>query len=87
MFTFKKFIKNLANIEDEINMIIDINPKERPHITISISNEIMKPMLVFYVHHDVIFKLTEKYQPQILDELLSKYSKHSRSVREIEDQY
>ena len=61
LFTFKKFIKNLANIEDEINMIIDINPKERPHITISISNEIMKPMLVFYVHHDVIFKLTEKY--------------------------
>ena len=42
-------------------------------------------MLVFYVHHDVIFTLTEKYQPLRLDEVLSKYSKQSRSVGEIED--
>ena len=74
----------MANTDTKIN-IIDINLKERPNITINISNNIIKSMLViFYVHHDVIFNFAEKYQPQRLDEVLSKYSKQSRLVGEIE---
>ena len=30
-------------------------------------------MLDFYIHHETISKLIEKYQPQELDKLLSKY--------------
>ena len=52
-----------------------------------ILNKIRKSMPYFYVHHETFSKLTEKYKPQILDSVLSKYSKHSRSVGEIEDRY
>lgn len=34
---------------------------------------ILKSMLDFYIHHETISKLIEKYQPQELDKLLSKY--------------
>ena len=43
-------------------------------------------MLDLYVHKQTTFKLTDKYQPQRLDNALSKYSKQSRSVQEIQDQ-
>ena len=43
-------------------------------------------MFDLYVHNETTFKLVDKYQPQRLDKALSKYSKHSRSVQEIEDQ-
>ena len=33
------------------------------------------------------FKLSQKYQPQRLDKLLSKYSNHTKSDRQIEDHY
>ena len=52
-----------------------------------ILKKIRKSMLDFYVLHDIICKLTLIYQPQRLEKVLSKYSKHNRSVREIEDQY
>ena len=54
-----------------------INSKQRPNVTTI--NE-SKSMLDFYVHQDAIFKLTQKYQPQRLHEVLSKYSKRSRSA-------
>ena len=44
-------------------------------------------MLDIYVHHETIINLTEKYKPQRLDKVLSKYSKHSRSVGGREVQY
>ena len=50
-------------------------------------NEIRKSMLNFYVYHDTIFKLAEKYQPQRLDKVVSKHSNHIRSTEEIKDQY
>ena len=44
-------------------------------------------MLNFYVYHDNIFKLAEKYQPQRLNKVVSKHSNHIRSIEEIKDQY
>lgn len=44
-------------------------------------------MLDFYLNHETPFKLNEKYQHQRLNKVLSKYSKHSQSVTEIEDLY
>ena len=44
---------------------------------VSILNVIRKSMLNFYVHHDTIFIMIQKYQLQRLDKVLSKYSKHS----------
>ena len=52
-----------------------------------ILNETGKSVLDFYVHHDNICNITERYQLQRLEKVLSKYSKHDRSVREIEDKY
>ena len=43
-------------------------------------------MLEFYVHNNNVFKLIEKYRPRRLNRVLSKYSKRSKSVKEIEDQ-
>ena len=54
---------------------------------VSILNEIRQSTLDFYVHHDTIFKLTEKYNPQILNKVISRHSNHDRSIEEIEDQY
>ena len=52
-----------------------------------ILNETGKSVLDFYVHHDNICNITERYQLQRLEKVLSKYSKHGRSVRETEDKY
>ena len=49
------------------------------HVRISI--------LDFYYRHEKFFRLNEKYQPQRLHQVLSKYSKHRSSVGEIEDYY
>ena len=61
-----------------------VNPEQRSNKTgkkrvVSILNKIRKSILDF--------KLIEKYKPQKLDKVLTKYSKHSRSAGEIEDQY
>ena len=69
-----------------------VNPEQRSNKTgkkrlLSILNKIRKSILDFYVPHETIFKLIKKYKPQKLDKVLTKYSKHSRSAGEIEDQY
>ena len=68
-----------------------INPKQTEYYNkkgvISILNEIKNSLLDFYLHHKTIFKLTGKQQPRRLDKVVSKNSKHSRSVGEIEDCY
>ena len=51
----------------------------------SILNEVKNSILDIYLHHEPFFKLTEKYKPQRSDKVFSKYPKHSKSVREIED--
>ena len=84
LFNFEKAMKNLANLDNKINMIIDIiKPKQRLNIwqqrrADTILNEIRKSMLDFHVYHDTIFKLIIKYQHQRLDKVLSKYSKRSK---------
>ena len=84
MFNFKKSTKNLANIDEKINATIDdYKPKteteydNKKRVAGSILNEIRKSMLDFYVSHETTFNLTEKYQFQGSDKVLSKYSKHS----------
>ena len=78
MFNFQKSISNLVNIDGEINIMIEkCKPKtkiEYDKIRVaSILNEIRKSMLdfFFYVHHDTIFKQTEKYYPERLNMVLS----------------
>ena len=41
----------------------------------------------FYLHHETILKLTKNCQPQRFGRVLSKYSKHSKSIGEIKDCY
>ena len=41
----------------------------------------------FYVNHENIFKLSEKYQPQRSDKKVSKFSKLSKTNRQTEDQF
>ena len=90
---FEKPIKNLANINNKINAIIDYyKPKRKAEydnkkIVVNILSKIKKSVFDFYVHRDTIFKLTKKYLSQRLDKVLSKHLKCSRSVSEIKDQY
>ena len=84
----------MANIDEKINATIDdYKPKteteydNKKRVAGSILNEIRKSMLDFYVSHETIFNLTEKYQFQGSDKVLSKYSKHSWTITEIEDQF
>ena len=51
---------------------------------LSILNAVKNSTLDFYLNHDTIFKLLKKYWTQKLDKVWSKYSKHSKSVGEIE---
>ena len=44
-------------------------------------------MIDLYNYHEFILKLTEKYQPQRLDEVLRKHLKRSRPVGETDDQF
>ena len=85
-FNCEKSIKNLANTDDKINMIIDYHkPKTKTEYdnkkrVRSILNEIRKSMLDPYTYHRIIFKLIEKYQTQRSDKVPRKYSKRSKSV-------
>ena len=54
---------------------------------VSALNEVSKSILDVYVYYDTIFKLTEKYQPQRLDKVISRQTNHNISVDEIKDQY
>ena len=91
LFNFEKSIKNLVNIDDKTNMVIDYyKPKTDTEYddkkrVVTILNEARISMLNFYTYRGTFSKLTKKYQAQRLDEVLSKYSKRSKSVREIED--
>ena len=92
LFNFKKSTKNLAYIDEKINATInDYKPKTETEYdkkrVVSILNEIRKSMLDFYVSHETIFNLIEKYQFQGSDKVLSKYSKHGWTIREVEDQF
>ena len=58
-------------------------PKERLNRVVSILNEIRNSMLDFYTYCETFSKLIKNYQPQRLGKVLNKYSKHSKSVREI----
>ena len=93
LFNFEISIKNLVNIKHKINIIIDENkPKtetEHDHKkrVVSILNEIKNCVLDFYFHRETVFKPTKKYQPQRLDKVLNKYSKHSKLFRDSEDQF
>ena len=93
LFNFEISIKNLVNIKHKINIIIDENkPKtetEHDHKkrVVRILNEIKNCVLDFYFHRETVFKPTKKYQPQRLDKVLNKYSKHSKLFRDSEDQF
>ena len=93
LFNFQISIKNLVNIEHKINIIIDENKRKKEteydhkKKVVSILNEIKNYVLDFYFHHETVFKLTKKYQPQRLDKVLNKYSKHSKLFRDSEDQF
>ena len=50
---------------------------------VSILNAIKNSVLDFYHNPETISKLIKMHQPQRLDKVFSKYSKHSKSVREI----
>lgn len=41
----------------------------------------------YYVHLDIIYKLTKKYEPPKLDKVICRHSNQYRSVVEIEDWY
>ena len=76
LFNFEKSIKNLASINNKIIQTQKV---------VCILNKIRNSIFDFYTHWQTFCKLTKKFQPQRLDKVLSKYQKHSISVREIED--
>ena len=49
----------------------------------SILNAVKNSLLYFYLYRETIFKLIKKFWHQRLDKVLSKYSLHSKSVREV----
>ena len=77
MFNFRKSIKNLANTDNEIIMIIyDYKPKTETEYDnkkreVSILDETRKFLVDFNIHHGTIFKLNGTYQLQKLDKVLS----------------
>ena len=66
LFNFEKSIKNLVNIEDKINMIIDdYKPKietkyDDKKRVVRILNDIRNSMLDCYTYCDTFSKLTKK---------------------------
>ena len=78
-----KICKNIENIENET----EYNDEKKQQKINSILSEIKISMLDFFLHWEIIFKLTEKKQHQILDKVLSKYSKETKSVRKSEDHF
>ena len=72
--------KNLADIDDKVNIVVGTpypkkkNPSKKQtnpikKRVISILTENRNSLLGFYLHHEAIFKLPEKYQPERLNEV------------------
>ena len=68
--------KNLADIDDKVNIVVGTpypikktnkNPIKKR--VASILTENRNSLLGFYLHHEAIFKLPEKYQPERLNEV------------------
>lgn len=93
LFNFEIFTKNLSDIDNRINSIMDAyNPQAKTEYedkkgVFSIFNAVKNCTFDFYCNRETIFKLIRKYQSQRLDKKLNKYSKHSKSVGEIENYY
>ena len=90
-FILKKSIKNLAEIDYRVNIlavkykpdnVIELEDKKRVASILSI---IRNNLVDFYTCEDIFFNLAKKYSPQRVNRVLSKYSKLTRSVTEIED--
>ena len=73
--------KNLADIDDKVNIVVGTPyPIKKKPIKKTNKNPIKKrvasiltenrnSLLGFYLHHEAIFKLPEKYQPERLNEV------------------
>ena len=81
------------DVDNRMHRIIDnYKPKteteyEDKKRVVSILNKVKNFVLDFYLNRETILKLSKKYKPQRLDKVLSKYSKYSKSVGEIEYYY
>ena len=77
LLNFRKSIKNLANTDNKIIIIVsDYKPKPETEYDskkreVSILDETRKFLVDFNIHHGTIFKLNETYQLQKLDKVLS----------------
>ena len=80
-FSFIKSIKNLTDIEDKINIIIETSePKIKPKIEgkkriISILNAIKYDLLDYYLNPNTIFEMHKTFGRDKGDNILKKYSK------------
>ena len=80
-FILDRFIKNLADIEDKINMIVEIyGPKTKPGIedkerAISILNAIKYDLLDYFLDPNTIIEMHKKFGRDKIDSILNKYSK------------
>ena len=88
-FDFKKLIKNLADIEDKINIIIE-NYKPKSNVKIednkrvfSIFNIIRYSLLDYCLDPITNVELHKEYQCDKKDNVLNKYSRDSSLVDEI----
>ena len=90
---FEKSVKNLINLDNKIIIFINYykhkvkTQHDSKNRVVSILNKTRKSMIDLYNYHEFILKLTEKYQPQRLDEVLRKHLKRSRPVGETDDQF
>ena len=80
----------MSDVDNRTHAIIDnYKPKtetkyEDKEGVARVLNIVKNFILDFHLHKETISMLTKKYQSQILDKVLSKYSKHSKSIVEIE---
>ena len=80
-FILDRFIKNLADIEDKIQMIIEIyEPKTKAGIedkkrVISILNAIKYDLLDYFLDPNTIIEMHKKFGRDKIDSILNKYSK------------
>ena len=90
---FEKSVKNLINLDNKIIIFINYykhkvkTQHDSKNRVVSILNKTRKSMIDLYNYHEFILKLTEKYQPQRLDEVLRNHLKRSRPVGETDDQF
>ena len=92
LFNFEKIIDDLTNINNKISIIIEnfefktkIEYDDKKRVA-SILNKIRKSKLDFYSHHEAIF-LIKKCQTRRSDNMIKKFSEHSRWVEDIKDQF